>query len=128
MKLKRWVCKLRAIRAGTLQPVSTPSLQLTEKRIKELDSIGFKWKGWKTFDEYMDDLRDFKAKHGHCDVPFLYSENKSLGYWVGKLRSMRAGTRTYKKKGSGFKESPHKLTEERIAQLDKMGFKWRIRG
>ena len=121
MKLKRWFCKLRAIRAGTLQPVSTPSLQLTEKRIKEFDSIGFKWKGWKTFIEYMDDLRDFKAKHGYCDVPFLYSENKSLGFWVGKIRRKKLG-KTVDKGGPD-----HKLTKARILQLDEMGFNWTIR-
>ena len=119
MKLKHWVCKLRAIRAVTLQPVSTPSLQLTEERIKELDSIGFKWKGWKTGNEYMDDLRDYKAKHGHCDVPFpfLYSDNKSLGHWVGKIHRKKLG-KTANNGGPDHKE--------RILQLDKMSFNWTI--
>ncbi|GFH47146.1 hypothetical protein CTEN210_03621 [Chaetoceros tenuissimus] len=121
MKLKRWVSKLRAIRAGTVQPVSTPSLQLTEERIKELDSIGFKWTGWKSFDDYIEDLRQFKSMHGHCDVPYVYSENKSLGFWVGKIRRKKLG-KTVNNGGPG-----HKLTKERIVQLDEMGFKWSIR-
>lgn len=86
-----------------------------------MDSIGFKWKGWKTFNEYMDDLRDFKAKHGHCDVPLLYSENKSLGFWVGKIRRKKLG-KTFDNGGPD-----HKLTKERILQLDEMGFNWTIR-
>ncbi|GFH47162.1 hypothetical protein CTEN210_03637 [Chaetoceros tenuissimus] len=121
IKLRYWVSKIRAVRAGTLQPGKSPSLQLTEERIKELDSIGFKWKGRKTFDEYMDDLCEFKAKNGHCDVPFLYSENKSLGRWVGRIRSKKLG----KTVDNGGPD--RKLTKERIAQLDEMGFNWRLR-
>jgi hypothetical protein len=120
-KLKHWVSKIRAIRAGTMQPGISPSFQLTEERIKELDSIGFKWKGLKPFDEYMDELREFKAKNGHCNVPFQYSENKSLGHWVGKIRRKKLG----KLANNGGPD--RKLTKERIAQLDKMGFNWRRR-
>ena len=116
-----WVYKIRAIRAGTRQFSNRPYLKLNEERITELDSIGFKWRGCKTFDEYMVDLRQFKAKHGHCDVPFLYSENKSLGFWVGKIRRKKLG----KDVDNGSPD--HKLTKERILQLDKMGFNWRLR-
>jgi hypothetical protein len=120
-KLGRWVSKIRMLRAGTKQPVNHSSLQLTQERITELDSIGFKWRGFKTFDEYMVDLRQFKAKHGHCDVPFHYPENSSLGFWVGKIRKKKLG----KIANSGSPD--HRLTNERIAQLDKMGFNWRLR-
>ncbi len=120
-KLGRWVSKIRAIRAGTKQSVNRPYLNLNEERITELDSIGFKWRGCKTFDEYMVDLRQFKAKHGHCNVPYRYPENKSLGSWVGRTRRKKLG----KEVDNGSPEN--KLTKERIAQLDKMGFIWRLR-
>ena len=120
-KLGHWVSKIRAIRAGTLQPVNRPYLKLTEERITELDSIGFKWRGYKTFDEYMKDLRQFKAKHGHCDVPYRYQEDMSLGSWVGRIRRKKLG----KTANNGGPD--HKLTNERIVELDKMGFNWRLR-
>ena len=110
---------MRRIKAGTYR--NSGSYKLTPDRIKRLDALGFRWRVWKTFEEYIADLRKFKAKHGHCDVPFLYPENKSLGQWVGKIRRKKLG----KMVNSGSPD--HKLTKERIAQLDEMGFKWRFR-
>ncbi|GFH47089.1 hypothetical protein CTEN210_03564 [Chaetoceros tenuissimus] len=119
-KLRGWVSRLRMVRAGTMHE-NRPSVQLTEERIKELDNIGFRWRGCKTFDEYINDLQEFKAKHGHCDVPYRYPENKSLGHWVGKIRRMKLG------KAADKGGPDQKLTKERIAQLERMDFNWRLR-
>ncbi len=55
-------------------------------------------------------LRYFIAEHGHADVPQLYKLNGvALGTWVN-------GIREKKRRG--------KLTEERIGELDRLGFIW----
>ena len=54
-------------------------------------------------------LKDFQDRFGHCDVPFSYPENPSLGRWVRKQRV--------------FKEQ---LPEQRIQRLNEIGFQWRL--
>ena len=38
------------------------------------------------FEERLADLQRFKKKHGHCNVPKRYKENKSLGNWCCRIR------------------------------------------
>lgn len=54
-------------------------------------------------------MKDFKDRFGHCNIPQHWIENPSLGRWVIRQR-------VYKER----------LTEERIAMLDKIGFTWNI--
>jgi len=56
-------------------------------------------------------LVTFKAQHGHCNVPHLYSENPPLGVWVGTQRQ------DYKK---------DKLSAEHIKRLNALGFRWSL--
>ena len=69
------------------------------------------------FDERFDELREFKNKFGHCDVPIRYSENPALGQWVSTSRY------AYNQIQKGTKPSTD-LSNERIAAMENLGFKW----
>lgn len=64
------------------------------------------------WEQRLDDLRAFRAEHGHCKVPQKYEPDPSLAVWVSNCRRMR-------KLG--------KLSEERIGSLDEIGFCWKLR-
>jgi hypothetical protein len=60
----------------------------------------------------LDDLRAFQAEYGHCNVPQKYEPDRSLAVWVNNCRRLR-------KMG--------KLSEERVRNLDDLGFCWSLR-
>ena len=64
-------------------------------------------------------LCEFKAQCGHCNVPRKYAANSKLGMWVSNQRS------TYRL----FQEGKHSpVTAERIRELEKVELKWRVLG
>lgn len=90
--------------------------QLKESRIKKLESIGFSWELHMDWDSRMQQLRVFKAKYGHCNVPQQIKMNGkgrvgtcSLGTWVTMQRMKRRSGR---------------LSERQMQQLDTIGFSW----
>eukprot|EP00977_Amphora_coffeiformis_P013008 scaffold3337_cov169-Amphora_coffeaeformis.AAC.18 len=87
------------------------------ERIAKLDSIGFCWesgtrRGW---EERFEELLQYRAQHGDCNVPQLWSENRALGRWVMKQRCH------YNLKKQGKKSQ---LTDEKQARLEGIGFAW----
>jgi len=62
-------------------------------------------------------LTEFKTQEGHCDVPFRFKENLSLGIWVINQR------KAYHHYMNG---QPSHLTQMRIEKLEEIGFKWRV--
>ncbi|GFH61993.1 hypothetical protein CTEN210_18469 [Chaetoceros tenuissimus] len=61
--------------------------QIVEERIKKLESIGFEWTPMKdAWNDRFEELKIFKARYGHCNVPRVYEPNKTLGGWVNKQR------------------------------------------
>ena len=68
-----------------------------------------------SWNDQLQDLLRFKAKHGHCSVPNYCSENYSLGHWVKRQRYqynlMKAG-------------KPSSMTAERVTILEGIGFVW----
>ena len=86
---------------------------MSGEREQKLDGIGFdqlatSGPGDKclTWDEGLDDLRKYRAEHGHCDVP------RSQGSLSGWVRSQRA------------LQKNDELSEERIQKLVDLGFFW----
>ena len=83
---------------------------LSVERKRRLDRIGFVWNcvehRWgKSFAA----LLKFKRREGHCRVPISHSEGKCrLGWWVSTQRQRR-----------------QKLSRERKARLNKIGFVWK---
>ena len=64
-----------------------------------------------------EELKQFKCREGHCNVPQRFSENQSLGKWVKVQRTQ------YKNMTEG--KSSH-ITELRIQLLEDIGFSWRV--
>ena len=88
---------------------------MTNDRISALESIGFIWKsvGWM---QRFEELKQYKGKEGHCNVPQRYSENKQLRVWVS---IQRAQCRLFKE---GKQSS---MTNDRISALESIGFTWK---
>ncbi len=83
---------------------------MSAEQVALLDKLGFRWqlqerRKW----EDCAAVAEFKAKHGHCNVPDNFRENPSLGNFVNNMRAQRR---------MGL------LSAERIAKLDKLGFMW----
>lgn len=97
-----WVAKLRGkYRNG----------KLSGERITRLNSLNFVWSPAQA--EWMDKyqaLVQFQQRYGHCSVPFKDGEMEKLGWWCNTQRQNRRKA---------------KLSQDRIALLDKIGFVWR---
>ena len=115
-QLGKWVTnqrtQYRLHREGKKSP-------MTEERIALLESIGFIWDAQEAlWQQRYIELKDYKVKHDHCNLPALRSQNPQLATWVSY---QRAKYRLYRK----GKKSP--MTEERIASLESIGFEWDLR-
>ena len=66
-----------------------------------------------SFDERINDLKEYKQKHGHVNVNT--HEDSSLYQFCADVRH---SLKQYEKDGK------RKLTEERMGKLDALGFKW----
>ena len=64
-------------------------------------------------------LRDFKQKHGHCEVP---NRHKDLGTWV----SMQRTGRKHMRAEAGAQKGKARLTLQRETALTNLGFTWTI--
>ena len=90
--------------------------QLTDERIEKLNQIGFVWSVFEAaWEEKFAELDEFKAAHGHTDVPSSW-EDQELFWWVSVQR------REYRKLKEGKMTG---IIEERIERLDGIGFEWR---
>ena len=63
--------------------------KLDKKTIHCLNTLGFRWVWRVTLEQRIHDLKAFKKKHGHCDVPMRYPLNASLGRWVNAVRQRK---------------------------------------
>jgi Helicase associated domain len=87
---------------------------MTEERRQLLNEVEFCWElQSERFDRLWDEsytkLEEFKAKHGHCNVPQLYDREKrrSLGMWTSMQRTQyHRGT----------------LSQDRQRKLEELGF------
>ncbi|KAL3817535.1 hypothetical protein ACHAXA_003708 [Cyclostephanos tholiformis] len=90
------------------------SSQLDEARINKLNEIGFQWcvQAWTitSWDDRYQALVDFKAKHGHVNIP---RNHPFFGNWPVYQRAQ------YKRYRSG---KTSKLTEEKVEKLLRIGF------
>ena len=129
--LAEWCNKLRTSKKrmeGRLKG-STPQIKFSEEKVQQLTELGFNWMGppkpirVATFSDRFEDLRQYKAKYGHCDVS-ITGEFKSLAEWCSKVRTskktmdghLKVSTRRY-----------FKLSEEKVQQLTELGFRWAAR-
>ena len=98
--------------------------RLNPERIEKLENLGFTWSLRDDWDKHYQGLVQYHAEHGDCVVPAKYPKNPKLGFWVCAQRQV------YKLQMAGKDISAlrtAKLTPERIAALNSIGFKWTLR-
>ena len=83
---------------------------LSSEHIIMLENIGFEWNIisilWL---ESYEEIKSFKARFGHCNVPQGFKENPTLGSWVTNQRQ---------------RYLQGKLPEDRTRLLEEIGFEW----
>jgi hypothetical protein len=100
-KLASWVGTQRSLKRKNRLPTD---------REARLNGIGFNWSPhgskWRA---RLEELVIYKSKYGNCDVPVEWPQDPRLGTWVHLQRQLaKAG----------------KLSHERKARLDALGFDW----
>jgi competence protein ComGC len=91
--------------------------QMTLSRIYALESLGFEWNNVSVvaWELRFSELADYHKIHGHCNVPWKYSENMKLAKWVESQRNQ------YK---LHVKEKKTHMTTFRIHKLERLNFEW----
>lgn len=78
-------------------------------RIRWLDVLGMRWERRHVFNERFAELEAFRAKHGHCMVPFWnVPEYRGLGNYVANT----------------LRRKKHTLSPQEVHRLDELGFVW----
>jgi hypothetical protein len=84
---------------------------LEDYQLKELNLLGFSWERFKDqWDDRYEELVEFKRKYHHTNAS-RYGPQTQLGSWVSTQRQ-------------NMVRGESRLTEERIAKLDDIGFDW----
>jgi hypothetical protein len=90
---------------------------MTLSRIRELESVGFEWHSrGAAWEDRLSELANYRKIHGHCNVPYNYSENLKLGKWVAYQRQQ------YR---LHVEEKRSQMTLSRIQELESLGFEWK---
>ncbi len=85
--------------------------KLSQERITKLEALGFVWDPFTVaWEQKCRELRAFRAKHGHSNVPQVCADYPGLGVWLNKQRQK-------KKKGE--------LEAAREEMLDSLGVVWK---
>ena len=109
------------------------SSSLTQERIDLLNLLGFTWairsrdSFGESWNHRLQDLREYKATHGNCLVPSRYQPNPELGVWVGTQRTQYRLFMKSKESGNPI-PGASSMNEDRIRQLEEVGFVWALRG
>jgi hypothetical protein len=105
---------VKSVRSARKNPNS--SRLVNEARIAMLDAIGFRWETTQpiSFDVRLEQLREFKEKHGHLRVTSKL--DKQLAPWCSNMRAARRNP-----EASGIL-----MSQERIDALDAIGFEWEV--
>jgi hypothetical protein len=98
-------------------PGKSKSKQLTNEQIAAFNALDFDWTTQenvtRSFDERINDLKEYKQKHGHVNMKRL--EDISLYQFCLGIRHSLLHVE---------KDGKRKLMEERMGKLDALGFKW----
>lgn len=112
----RW--KENVFLGGWVSTQRSVKTKMVSWRKELLDAIGFTWRispklqlPRKSWEERFQELIDFKASHGHCNVPQGWQENPQLAGWIRQQRTQ-------------FKKE--KLSFDKIEKLNELGFMWKL--
>ena len=85
LSLGRWVSHQRLKYKSLL---SGGPNTLSNKRVHILNTIGFVWAihNCTSWEQRFEELKAFKMKFNHCNVPQHYDENPELGTWCNNTR------------------------------------------
>ena len=112
-----WVQNQRSSYFDNRSGMTADRIQQLEARIQQLEAIGVEWDINKAkWNESFTKLMAYKEEHGHCNVPTEYHADPSLGIWVKNQRE----SHNHPSERGG-------MTEDRIQQLEKIGFEWEWR-
>jgi len=109
------------------------SAPLTLDRIRLLNVLGFTWtirsrdSLGESWNQRLDELRKYREEHGNCLVPSRYPPNPELGVWVGTQRTQYRLYQRSKELGT-VNPSSAAMSDDRIRQLEELGFVWALRG
>jgi hypothetical protein len=109
------------------------SAPLTQERIDLLNELLFTWtirsrdSLGESWNERLQSLREYSATHRNCLVPSRYPPNPELGVWVGTQRTQYRLYMKAKESGQPL-SGMSAMNEERIRQLEELGFAWALRG
>jgi len=120
--LGSWCHSMRVSYRATKKQGINETPILAQEQINALDELGFDWslkepRQMKSFDERLEDLKEFKQNFGHTRVPTGYEKNPSLAYWCNNVKN------AYKMKNTGKKQYIA-LNQERIKALEQIGFEF----
>ena len=88
---------------------------MIDEREEALTNLGFVWESpVVVWEERLSELREFRAKYGHGNVPTIFSANPKLGTWA---KCQRRQYKLYLKHGTHSN-----MTSERVAKLLDLGF------
>ena len=118
-----------AARQLTVVSQKKPSF-MTAERLRALDVVGFDWGRTKAdlvslWNERFQELREFKAQFGHCNVPKLHSGNPQLAQWVSNQRRIyRKSTEENPSPLLYPDGTPSRVPAECIRALNGISFDW----
>ena len=87
--LARWVQTIRSAYKEKQKKKKQYSGQLSDERVKLLESIGFEWSlkpPRVTWEDRFKELEEYKKEHGNCQVVRSYAKNPPLGEWCHRQR------------------------------------------
>jgi hypothetical protein len=95
----------------------SPSSRLTHDMIQALEELQMDWnhRRQQIWELRLRELRDYQQEYGDTCVPITYTANPALAQWTSRQR------KNYNAKKRGCVNA---LTQERIEQLDALGFVW----
>lgn len=105
---------------------------LTQERIDRLNDLGFTWtlrnrdSLGESWNQRLDELKQYKEQFGDCLVPSRYLPNPELGIWVGTQRTQYRLFQQAKESGNEDLNSTP-MNEDRVRQLEELGFMWTLR-
>lgn len=117
LALARWVKRQRYQYKRWTEGDATT---MTPERVKALEAIGFVWDSQKdSWEARLDELREFRLKFMHSNVPSNYTGNQKLATWVKCQRRQR----------KLFMEGkPSNMSVDRMRKLERLEFEWELRG
>lgn len=110
--------------AAALNVKRGTSSSRTKKRRKSLSNEANSGFDILPFNERIEQLKAYREKHGDCRVPQLCTDPPGLGNWVVNQRKLYAWRKRWIKMPNNMVNT---LSEERIKQLEAIGFEWRSR-